>query len=288
MDYVWYSYCLLGLCVLWWADYIKKVITWWWYDKDVFLLLCFMLYIILFGSNMIIFWDNNINLESFLIAVPAGFFDFMIPVGMLAALKYADSSLVLVTIRMITSFALLVIGAWFFWDKLHVMNIIWFLLGVFAIYLLSGYEYRKQHKISKKWIIWMSLCIIWVILSYSYFKYFVDNVDIENFMFFKFLTTWILVCIYFSLRWKWKNFTVIKIKQVLWYALLTAVLVLSQFNYILPKMFSLWPLSISYKILSYSLAIPILLSILFHWEQLTKKRIIAFSLTAISLLFFFF
>lgn len=78
------------------------------------------------------------------------------------------------------------------------------------------------------------------------------------------------------------------VKSILPYALVTTMLFLLQFGYVFPKIYLLWPLSISYKILSYSLAVPIILSIIFNKEELTRKKIIAFSLTTISLLFFFF
>jgi hypothetical protein len=288
MDYIWYGYCLVWLVILWLWDYIKKIITLHKFDKDVFLAVCFILYVLLFFINFLIFWDKTITQKEIFVAIPAGIFDFMIPLWMLAALKYADSSLAFVSIRMITSFTLLAVWAWYFNDNLHVLNLLWFGLGVIAIYLLSWFEFWKKHKISQKGFIWIILAIVWITLGNSYFKYFVENVDIPSFMFLKFTMTALLVFIYLSIRKRWKNFTLINVKNIIWYAWITTVLFLIQFGYVFPEIYRLWPLSISYKILSYSLAVPILLSIIFHWEKLTQRKKYAFILTALSLLFFFF
>lgn len=288
MDYIWYWYCLLWLVILGLWDYIKKIVTLRKFDKDVFLAVCFILYVVLFFINFLIFWDKTITQKEIFIAIPAGIFDFMIPLGMLAALKYADSSLAFVSIRMITSFTLLGVWAWYFNDNLHVLNLLWFGLWVIAIYLLSWFNFWEKHKISQKGFIWILLAIVWITLGNSYFKYFVENVDIPSFMFLKFTITALLVFVYLSLRKRWKNFSVKNVKNIIWYAWITTVLFLIQFGYVFPEIYTLWALSISYKILSYSLAVPILLSIIFHWEKLTKRKKYAFILTALSLLFFFF
>ena len=288
MDYIWYTYCIAWLVILWLWDYIKKLITLKKYDKDVFLSTCFMLYILFFLINFLIVWDKNITQKEILISIPAGVFDFMIPMWILAALKYADSSLSFVSIRLITSFTLLAAWAWYFGDNLNVFNLFGFVLWVIAIFMLSWFQLWKKYEIHKKGFWWIIIAIIWITLGNSYFKYFVDNVDIPSFMFIKFTITGILVFLYLTLRKRWWNYNIKTVRSILPYALLTTILFLLQFGYIFPKIYSLWPLSISYKILSYSLAVPIVLSIIFHNEKLTKKRIIAFSLTAISLLFFFF
>ncbi len=146
----------------------------------------------------------------------------------------------------------------------------------------------KKHKIHKKGFLWIIIAIIWIILWNSYFKFFVDEVDIPSFMFLKFSFTAFFVFAYLTIKNRWKNFSVQNVKNIIWYAWITAVLFLFQFAYVFAKIYSLWPLSISYKILSYSLIVPILLSIIFHNEKLNKRKIMAFIFPAVSLLFFFF
>jgi hypothetical protein len=56
--------------------------------------------------------------------------------------------------------------------------------------------------------------------------------------------------------------------------------------YFLPNIYLLGPLSLGYKMLSYSLIIPIVLSVIFLWEPVNKTRIFAFGLTVISIFLF--
>lgn len=288
MDILWYSYCLLWLTLLGLWDFIKKVIIARGYDKDVFLSVSYILYIFLFLWNFLITGDGNITQYEIIQWLPAWFFDFLISLWFLLALKYTDSSLVFVAVRLISSFVILAIWAWYFQDSLNIINILWFIIWIAAIFLLSGYEVWKKYRIEKKWLIGISMALIWIIWANSYFKYVVDVVDIPSFMFVKYAVITTLVFAYMTLRNKWWNFNKKSIIPVIPFALVSTGLFLTYFWYISPQIYSLGPLSISYKILSYSLAVPILLSVIFYWEKLTKKRILAFWLTALSLLFFFF
>jgi len=288
MEIIWYTYCVIGLIILGLWDYIKKIIGHKSYDKDVFLSTCFFFYIIFFALYFIFQWNGYISWEEIMIALPAGIFWLMIPMGMLAALKYWNASFSLVTIRIITSFFLLIIGSFYFWDKLNLMNLVWFVLWIYAIYLLWDYSQKPKRWDNIKGLLWIVIATLWIIWENAYFKYFVNDVDVPSFMFLKFTVTWLLVFAYLTLRKRWWNYSFMMFKNVLPYVLMTTALFLVQFWYFFPKIYSLGPLSISYKILSYSLIVPILLSVLFHWEELTKKRGIAFCLTILSLLFFFF
>jgi uncharacterized membrane protein len=70
------------------------------------------------------------------------------------------------------------------------------------------------------------------------------------------------------------------------YGAITSVLFVAHFLYFLPNIYLLGPLSLGYKILSYSLIVPILLSIIFLGEKVDRKKSIAFILTIISIALF--
>jgi uncharacterized membrane protein len=50
--------------------------------------------------------------------------------------------------------------------------------------------------------------------------------------------------------------------------------------------FQQWDVAIVYKIISYSLFIPIILSVIFYKEKITVKKWVAFLLTIVSILLF--
>ncbi|USN57791.1 MAG: hypothetical protein H6767_05400 [Candidatus Peribacteria bacterium] len=72
------------------------------------------------------------------------------------------------------------------------------------------------------------------------------------------------------------------------YAVLSGIIFVVHFLYVLPQMYLLGPVSISYKFLSYSIIVPIALSIIFLGDPFTKKRATAFILTVVSLFLFMF
>ena len=89
---LWYIYSLSWLLVLWFWDYIKKLVLSKWWDKDVYLIFCFIFYVLALWINFLFNW--NIALISTNTVFPAlimWFFDFATPICMLASLKYLDS-----------------------------------------------------------------------------------------------------------------------------------------------------------------------------------------------------
>lgn len=281
-----FFYSILWLIFLWFWDFIKKLMLKKWWDKEVFLFMCFVFYSTILSLNYIFFADKIINSHLLSSAFIVGFFDFLTPLWMLTTLKYLDTSLSFVWIRLISSFLILFVWLYILWDNLSLYNIIWFIFWVIAIYFLSWFSFKEKHKTSKKWVLALAITVIWIVWWHSYFKYVVDDVDIASYMLFKFLVSFLFIVLYMVIRKKFKNFNKKEVKKVSIYAIFSAFIFTSYFLYILPKVYSLWNLSISYKILSYSVIIPIILSIIFFREKITKKRLLAFLLTLISLFLF--
>jgi len=88
------------------------------------------------------------------------------------------------------------------------------------------------------------------------------------------------------IRKKFKNFSYKQLKIVMPYALVSGIIFSAMFLFIYPKIYLLWPLSLWYKILSYSLIVPIILSMIIYKDKITKRKAIAFALTMISLALF--
>ncbi|MDD5770335.1 MAG: hypothetical protein PHE25_05170 [Candidatus Gracilibacteria bacterium] len=285
---MWFLYSIIGLTLLGLGDFIKKLMLKNGGDKEVFLFMCFLFYTIAFFINYILFADKIVTYDLVKNSVIMGFFDFLAPFGMLTALKYLDSSFSFISIRLTSSFLILYIGITVLGDKLTNYNILGFLLGVIALYILSGFNIKQNHKIHKKGIIGVIMAIVGIVLGHSYFKYIVDGLDIPSYTFFKFIVTFSLLVIYMTIRKKFTNFNEVEVKKIINYALLSCVIFVIYFLYITPNIYKLGTLSLSYKMLSYSLIIPIILSIIFFNEKITKGKIIGFVLTIVSLGLFLF
>ncbi|MCD5380451.1 hypothetical protein LR004_00855 [Candidatus Gracilibacteria bacterium] len=286
MENLWIFYSLAGLLVLGLGDFVKKVVLQKGGNKEVFLFMCFIIYIIIFGGNYFLNSTTAITNFELKSALIIGSFDFLAPLGMLTALKYLDVSFSLVSIRLISSIFILAIGTSILGDNLSVYNIIGFIIGFIAIFLLSGFKFSGKLELHTKGILGAGGAIIGIIGGHSYFKYAIPDINIDNYTILKFLVTFGLLIIYMIIRKKFRDFSVKNIKLVLPFAFITGLLFVVQFLYLLPQIYLLGPLSLGYKILSYSLIIPIILSIIIYNEKVTKRKIIAFVLTLLSLALF--
>lgn len=286
MNNLWIFYSLAWILALWGWDYIKKLVLSKWGDKEVFLFLCFMCYVPLFALNAYMFgqwvFDSNLLMSGLIVWV----LDFGIPLGMLTALKYLNVSFALVFIRIISSFVLLYVGITLLWDQLSLANIGGFLLWALAIFLLSWYRIGQKIKMHPKWIIALMGTTVCIILSHAYLKYIVADVNIPNLMMLKFSVTFACIILYMTLRKKFKNLNMQQTRLLAPYVGITAILFLLHFLYFLPGMYLAGPLSLGYKMLSYSLIVPIILSVVFLWEPINRTRILAFGLTVISIFLF--
>ena len=286
MEYTWIVFALAGMIALWLGDFIKKLLLTKGIDKDIFLFLCFCLYIPVFWIVFFVSWSWVFERQEIIAALIVWVCNFCIPLGMLTAFKYLNMSFALVTIRLISSFLILWVGYYILSDSLTWYNILGFFIGAFAIYLLSGYTWWTRQSLHPKWFIALIACIGWIVIWNSYFKYILPEIVVFDYMALQFTVTWVLIFVYMFARRKLQYISMQEVTQSLPYVLASGVIFLIHFLYLLPNIYLLWTLSLSYKMLSYSLIIPILLSILFLWEPVDKKRLIAFWLTIISIFLF--
>ena len=247
---------------------------------------CFLIYVPIFWVNMFLQWANNLSAEILKHWLIIWITDFCIPLWMLVALKYLNVSFALVSIRLISSFVLLFVWVSLLWDNLSFWNIIGFILWAVAIFLLSWFSFRNIGKMHHKGLIGMLACTVWIIISHLYLKYVIADVNVHDLMAVKFFVTFSCITLYILVRKKFREFNMKDFKLSLPYGAITSVLFVAHFLYFLPNIYLLGPLSLGYKILSYSLIVPILLSIIFLGEKVDRKKSIAFILTIISIALF--
>ena len=76
---LWIIYSIAGFLALWLGDYIKKLVLSQWWNKELFLLTCFSLYVPMFFINMLIQGTGNYEMELIKNAAILGFVDFWFP-----------------------------------------------------------------------------------------------------------------------------------------------------------------------------------------------------------------
>jgi uncharacterized membrane protein len=204
----------------------------------------------------------------------------------MAAFKYLSISFALVSMKLISSFLLLLIGVIFLGENLSIYNYFWFLLWAIAIILLSGFKVSQKSELHWRWIVWIVMVIIATVWGHTGFKYLLPEVNVHDYMFVQFWVAFLCIIMYMIFRKQFQKVNYTEMRKCAPFAFLNLIFYSSMFLFFIPQLYTFGPLSLGYKMLSYSLIIPIILSVIFLWEPMNKTRIFAFGLTVISIFLF--
>jgi len=201
---------------------------------------------------------------------------------MMVALKYLPTSTYFISVRLLSSVILLVIGIIFFGDIISRSEIIGLVFGFPAMMLLFEKE-QKENLNYKKGIFVLILGVLSLALGHSIAKIFSSKIElIPTVLAFTFFISFFSAVLigYKTTRPNRKYFKLIFIINF-WQASLFFFYFIMIF-----RVYGMGNLGISYKIQSYSPFIPIILSSIIYKEKITKKKMVALVLTIFSLWFF--
>lgn len=204
----------------------------------------------------------------------------------LLSLKYLSSSTYFINYRIISSIWLLFIGVLFFGENISPKEILGIFLGFFVFYLLIEKKNNAESlKEIKKGFLFLFLGTFWVAALQTAAKSFaLGDYDILSLIFFQ----WIYGMIFSYIFQKGE-----KLQDILFVRslrgrlfLLAAWCVFALSTIVNNIALKGGDLAIVYKIISYSLFIPIILSVLIYKEPVTLRKLVAFVLTIVSVLLF--
>ncbi len=285
----WFISVLIATIFIWVAGFINKVIVEEKYDRNISVLTFFATSFII-STGILIF--SEIQTLSWLVVgygIFWGIADYALFKARFISLTWISSSLFFINQRLFASSVLLLIGMFLFGDIVTIYELIWFFIGFVVFWLLFEKEKIKNADY-KKWIFYLIICIFLAIFIHWGFKYVIDTIYGLPWLLFHFS---LMVCIYsvtgFVLTYiKNRKVITLKVKDLKQIVILNICHAILWFLYtvFIMKAYALSDLGIVYKIQSYALFVPIILSIFYYKEKLTIKKIIAFILTMISLWFF--
>jgi len=234
---------------------------------------------------LITWWKIDFNMQIFLYALLLNTMYVIIMKFRLKSLEYIDSSSYFINYRIISSILLLIFGQIFFWEIITMKEYFWILLWFFIFYLLLEKKYKKEsdNKLYK-WFIYLAIWIILISLIWIIQKNFILlSLDFSSYIFFSWITGSIV-----TLLMSWKDkiikdiISVEKKKDSLFLFICATIFPLGMFCN-LKAIDAGGDVAIVYKIISYSLFIPIILSIIFYKEKITMKKLLAFVFTIASI-----
>ena len=205
----------------------------------------------------------------------------------LIALEYLDSSSYFINYRIISATFLIIFWQIIFWEIITISEYIWILLWFVIFYLLiekKGTEKWRKHF----WqgilyvVIWaILLSIIWLAQKW----YTISGFNPGDFILFSGISWTISSLLFRSKKTKLKDVLILNKKHILLLLLVFSIFPFGcLFNIYAIKAW--WDVAIVYKIVSYSLFIPIIYSIIIYKEEINIRKIFAFILTIISIALF--
>ena len=219
----------------------------------------------------------------YLLAILFGAQLYLYSIIMIVTLRYLPTSTFFVSVRLISSFTLLLIGVLAFGDHIGSKEAVGFLLGVVAMILLFERE-EKEGLDYRKGSILLGVGALALVFGHTVSKVFSLSIEtVPTVLFISFLGAFVV-----GIPFTYKNFrsNLVHFKPIFYFNLVQTSLAFFYFV-MLFEVYRLGDLGISYKIQSYSPFIPIILASLIYHEKISTKKKIALVLVAISLWFFY-
>lgn len=248
----------------------------------------FILYAILFIFSLIswyIFGFSSLKEIGYLHVLLSVFWwaqIFLYSLIMMNALKHLPTSTFFITVRLASSFLLLIIWIFLFWDVISLKEWWWFVLWIIAMSLLFEGEKGKDHNI-KLGIILLFLWITALVFWHTSTKI----LSLQAVHFPTILLITFAAAFFTSLAWAYPHIhkNIQYTREIFQINFIQAIFYFTYF-YVLFYVYQSGNLWISYKIQSYSPFIPIVLSAIVYKEKLSLQKKIAIVFTLTSLYFF--
>ncbi len=204
----------------------------------------------------------------------------------LRSLKYLSSSTYFINYRIISSLWLILVGAVFFSETISLKEAVWILLWFVVFYLLLERKNTSESMVDfRKWFLFLfigSVAVMWV--QWFWKEYALSGESIFTLMFLQWIFG-VISAILLKQKESLKEIFLIRdIKQGIF--LFAAAVLFGMATLCNVFAYIWWDLAIVYKIISYSLFIPIILSIIIYKEQVNAKKLLAFALTLVSIFLF--
>lgn len=203
------------------------------------------------------------------------------------SLKYLSASTYFINYRILSSILLIFLGMWFFEESLSFFQVIGILVG-FVVFFLLLERKKKFERVEglKRGIFYLFVAVVFVSFLGAIAKFnSVFNEYFFSYYLFMFLFGMLSIFVSGFKNFRIKNFKKIDLRECFIWAGFAGFcfFIANVFMYYAYKVGSL---AVTYKILSYSLFIPVILSVVVYKEKVGLRKVLAFILTILSIWFF--
>ena len=279
---LWFIYVFIALILRGFLSFIMKVISYNNLERSkIFFFGSFLSISILF---FFIDFNQILNFELIMLGLLAGLLIYLNQILTINALNHISTSLMFVNNRIFSSIFILIIGYLIFEESLTIFQFIGFVFGIFVFILLFDKTDKPKNKSNvKKGVCFLFLSII-VFTIVNLVNKLGSVINFEMYLFYFILGLLIFNSV--EIIYKKNLFNKQDYNKKLFLCILAYGFCMVSLNYFFFKALTLYSFAIVYKVFSFEIFIPIILSVIFYKEKITLRKIIAFVLTISSIWFF--
>jgi drug/metabolite transporter (DMT)-like permease len=284
----WLIYAIASLFFAGGVNFVMKVISHRNYNTSYVSIIAYLFAAFLSWMSYVLFYIDNFIFDSlYLILILSflnTFFYFLSTLTRVKGLDNVDTTIFFPLYKTVSPILIVLISLLFFNENLNIKEIIGIIIWITIPILLVSKAENKIQKNLKLWILFVLLTSIFSsIASWFTKENSISNIDLELFVFFT-LLFWVIIS---SVSYKFFKKKITRKYSKKWTYLIW--LILWFFHYMSFLMFSkalTWNLAVVYTINSFSILIPIILSVIFYKEEMTSKKWFVIFLSILSMLFF--
>ena len=261
-------------------NYDPNLINGFWYIFGVILMWIYLLHLI---NNWLIFSSFELFFVSVLAFFNSLFFNLSI-LTRVESMRNIDTVIFFPLYKTFWPILITCISIFIFRESLAFKEILWIVIWICVPLLLITKTENRRQKNLYYWVVMMLVTVILSAISASTAKTAAFQwQSIDLYVFLTFLFWMILSFITYKIQWT-KRRTRFQNKDIWKFCLTLGVFHIASFVFFAKAL--VWNFAIVFTINSFSILIPIILSIIFYWEHFNLKKWIVIALSIVSILLF--
>lgn len=198
------------------------------------------------------------------------------------ALKNITTTLYFPIYKILSTLLAFIVWISFFTDAIKTNEIIWIFIWLLVPLVLINKKENKKQKNMKLWLLLSIVWIVFAVITITMSKIIKSHdLNIYFYIFVWTLIWWVMCLGQYKRNYKVNINSINKIKRT---SIINGLIIMVWSTFFVKAM--TWNLWVVYTINSFSILIPIVLSVIFYKDHLDLRKIIAIVLTIVSMLFF--
>lgn len=286
---IWIIYAIVSAITSWFYNFTFKVIAKYNYNTPLITYYSYISWALIAWLWLIYYLQNNtITINEFIfIWILALFNTLLFSLSIFSrveSMKNIDTVIFFPLYKTFWPIMVTMVSIFFFKETLDLKETLWIIIGIMVPLLLIN---NRENKVQKNLLYWVILVIITSILtvfsSIAVKQTIIMNFSIELFIFLTSLFGIFFNYIIYKLRFK-KHNQKYESKWIIKFSIITWLLHFLSFVFFAEAL--VWNFAIAFTINSFSILIPIILSIIFYKEHFNLQKWIVIFLSIISIILF--